>query len=315
MISNNINKAIEILNNNNIVGLPTETVYGLAAKMNSDTAIKKIFQLKKRPLTNPLIVHIASIEDLNKIAIDIPEIALKIAVKFWPGPLTMILKKNNSISNLITANQDTVAVRMPNHSLALELIQKLGTPLVAPSANPYMAVSPTSALHVWDYFKENLPLILDGGNCENGIESTIIGFENQEIIIYRNGSISKEKIELFSNCKVHSYSITKNDIVTPGMHKKHYAPNTKLIVTENLSQSIENYKNLKFAVITLSNLKLNKSNYFFLSENGNLEEAASNLYNQLIKLDKMGFELIIVEKLPEIEIGVSINDRLKRASF
>lgn len=315
MITKDINKAIEILNNNNIIGLPTETVYGLAAKMTSELAIKKIFQLKKRPLTNPLIVHIGAIEDLQKIVIDIPEIALKIAEKFWPGPLTMIFKKNNSVSKLITANQDTVAVRMPKHPLTLELIQKLETPVVAPSANPYMAVSPTCALHVWDYFKDDLPLILDGGNCEKGIESTIIGFENQEIIIYRNGSISKEKLELYSNCKVQYYSKTKNDVITSGMHKKHYAPNTKLIVTENLNQTIENFKNFNFAVITLSNLKLNKSNYFYLSENGSLEEAASNLYNQLITIDKMKFDVIIVEKLPEKEIGISINERLLKASY
>ena len=230
-----------------------------------------------------------------------------------PGPLTLILKKNNSVSNLISANQETVAVRMPNHPLALKLIQKIGIPLVAPSANPYMAVSSTSATHVLDYFKDDLPLILDGGKCIKGIESTIIGFENNTIIIYRKGSITKEKLEIITNHKVVYFNENTNNVQTPGMHKKHYAPKTKLIITQDVDKSIVIYKNLKYAVITLK--KTENKDFFYLSENGNLEEAASNLYHILITIDKMIYDIIIVEKLPEIEIGITINDRLNRASF
>lgn len=314
MISKDINLAKDILNDHGIIGLPTETVYGLAAKYNDEVAIKKIFELKKRPLNNPLIIHISKIDDLNLVAENIPSKVYELTSKFWPGPLTIILKKKKDISNLVTANQDTVAVRMPNHAMALEIINKLGCPIVAPSANPYMAVSSTSARHVQKYFESQLPIIIDGGNCLKGIESTIIGFEENKIIIYRKGSITREMIEKITNCEVEYYESKHNNITTPGMHKKHYSPKTPLILTDDLESELKKYEKKNIGVISFGEKK-DIQNNFVLSQNKNLEEAAFNLYQTFIELDCLGFDLLIIEKMPEEGIGISINDRIKRASI
>lgn len=314
MISKDINLAIKILEQDGIIGLPTETVYGLAARMTSELGIKKIFELKNRPLTNPLIVHLAKAEDLLLVAENIPPMALTLAESFWPGPLTLIFKKAKTISPLITANQETVAVRMPNHPMALKLINQLGEPIVAPSANPYMAISSTTADHVENYFGNKLPLVLDGGPCKKGIESTIIGFEENYIVLYRHGSITKEMIEAKTNCKVFFHEKFQNKVQTPGMHFKHYAPKTPLILTDNIIESFEIYKEKKVGLLTFKSPILDHRNQYMLSTEGSLEVAASNLYSQLIAIDKKGYDFILVEKLPEEGIGISINDRLKRAS-
>jgi L-threonylcarbamoyladenylate synthase len=178
LISTNIQAACQILNNNDLVAIPTETVYGLAANALNEKAVLKIFTLKKRPAYNPLIIHIGAIEDLDKWAKNIPEKAYLLAKTFWPGPLTLVLEKKAIVPNIITAGKNTVGIRMPNHPVTLSLLKQLNFPLAAPSANPFMSISPTTAEHVEDYFGHKLPMILEGGPCEKGIESTIIGFEN-----------------------------------------------------------------------------------------------------------------------------------------
>lgn len=195
MINNNISEAKEILVKDELVAIPTETVYGLAGNAYSENAIKKIFDLKNRPFYNPLIIHLKSKPSMFEVAKDIPEKALILADKFWPGPLTLVLKKQNHILDMITAGKETVAIRVPGHSLTLELLEQLNFPLVAPSANPFGSISPTNANHVFNYFGNKIKYILDGGECVNGIESTIIGFENDEPVLYRLGSISLEDIE------------------------------------------------------------------------------------------------------------------------
>ena len=195
MLTTDINKAKEALQTNELIAIPTETVYGLAGNAYDETALKKIFELKKRPFYNPLIVHLKSASCMYDVATDIPENALKLAEKFWPGPITLVLKKQAHISDLITAGKDTVAVRVPNHPVALALLEKLEFPLAAPSANPFGSISPTTAAHVLNYFGDNLNVILDGGECANGLESTIVGFENNQVILYRHGSISVDEIE------------------------------------------------------------------------------------------------------------------------
>ena len=195
MITKSLENAIITLRKNELIAIPTETVYGLAGNAYNETAIKKIFELKKRPFYNPLIVHIKSLAYLQEIASDIPDNALKLAKVFWPGPLTLVLKKQKHISDLITAGKNTVAVRVPSHPLTLDLLNKLDFPLVAPSANPFGSISPTHAEHVFNYFGEELNIILDGGECEKGLESTIIGFENNQTLLYRHGAISLEEIE------------------------------------------------------------------------------------------------------------------------
>jgi len=190
MITTDLAAAVEALTAHQIIAIPTETVYGLAGNAFSEEAIAKIFKLKKRPLYNPLIVHIKSVDFLTKVAQEIPEVALVLAKAFWPGPLTLVLKKRSIIPDIVTAGKDTVAIRVPNHPMTSQLLNELDFPLAAPSANPFGSISPTTAHHVSHYFSEELDVILDGGTCERGIESTIIGFENDLPIVYRLGVIT-----------------------------------------------------------------------------------------------------------------------------
>jgi L-threonylcarbamoyladenylate synthase len=317
VLTKKIELAIRALKKDEIIGLPTETVYGLAGNAYSEKAIKKIFELKKRPFNNPLIVHISSLLQLHEVAIEIPETVQILAKYFWPGPLTFILKKHPQISSLVTANQDTVAVRMPNHPLALKLLDQLNFPLVAPSANPYQAISPTHAKHVKHYFKDQLKVILNGGSCEHGIESTIIGFEGENIIIYREGSITFNQIKN----KVKNINIeTSNNhsTVTPGMHSKHYAPLTKTILTTDSKEIIEAFHNQKIGVLSFTKRLLDTKpfNYIqvYLSKKGDLKEAARNLYAKLHELDALNLDVIILEKVPDRGLGKTINNRLNRAA-
>ena len=314
MITDKLDKVIFALNNDDLVAIPTETVYGLAGNIFSDIALKKIFELKNRPFNNPLIVHIKSIESLKEIAFEIPESALKLAHHFWPGPLTLVLKKQPHISDLVTAGKDTVAIRMPNHQRTLELLQQLDFPLAAPSANPFGSISPTSSKHVLDYFNDKLEVILEGGNCENGIESTIIGFEENQVILYRHGSISVEEIEeVVGEITVNS----KNDIdpKAPGMFSRHYAPKTDTYLTNNVNELIKSFPNQKIGLLLFQKEIKNPLIKYqeILSLKGDLQEAAKNLYAAMHRLDDKEIDIIIAEILPEKGIGKSINDRLKRA--
>ncbi|WP_298121249.1 L-threonylcarbamoyladenylate synthase [Flavobacterium sp.] len=314
-ISRDIFKAKQILENENLVAIPTETVYGLAGNIYSEKAINKIFKTKNRPFNNPLIVHLHSKELLENIAQEIPEKAKKLADAFWPGSLTLVLKKKESIPYSVTAGKETVAVRIPNHSLTLELLKQLDFPLAAPSANPFGSISPTTSQHVADYFTDSLELVLDGGNCENGIESTIVGFENEKAILYRLGSISVEDIEsIIGPIEI----INKNDNSpnAPGMLSRHYAPKTKTILSENIEDEIKNYPTSKVGILSFKELNLNNVNIEteILSSNGTLKEATANLYAAMHRLDKKGLDLIIAEKFPENDLGKSINDRLERAT-
>lgn len=314
MITNNLEKAAEVLNENEVIALPTETVYGLAGNAFQPEAIKKIFELKKRPLFNPLIVHLHSASQLEEVATDIPEKAWLLAKKFWPGPLTLVLKKKNIIPDLVTAGKDTVAVRIPNHPMALELLKKLPFPLVAPSANPFGSISPTSAKHVWNYFNDKVKIILDGGNCDMGLESTIIGFEGNAPTLYRYGTISVEEIE--NTIGKLSFIIHSNEKPqAPGMLSRHYAPTTETVMSENLQESIRQFQNKKIGVLVFKN-KQDHHHILaqeILSPNGNLSEAARNLYAALHRLDQLKLEVIIVEKFPDDGLGKTINDRLNRA--
>lgn len=306
-------KAANQLKAGNVVAIPTETVYGLAANAYNEDAIKKVFEIKQRPLFNPLIVHIKSIDDIEKIAINIPKKALVLARHFWPGALTLVLQKNKNIPNCVTAGKDTVGIRVPFHKDTLALLELIDFPLAAPSANPFGYISPTCAEHVQNQLGDKIPFILDGGNCEKGIESTIIGFENEEPILYRVGAISKEKIE---NCIGQIGVKTKANITpeAPGMLSKHYSPKTTFLVSENILLDIEKYKNQTVGFILFSKLKIEKSkNKIFLSNSENLDEAAKNLYAAMHYLDYQGFDMIIAEKFPETGIGISLNDRLYRA--
>ncbi|WP_299115700.1 L-threonylcarbamoyladenylate synthase [uncultured Winogradskyella sp.] len=315
IISKDISKAVALLNQEELVAIPTETVYGLAGNIYSKKAITSIFETKQRPRFNPLIVHIPSLDYLEKIVDYIPEKAKLLANAFWPGPITLVLKKKNTIPDIITAGKDTVAVRVPNHPTTLELLNQLSFPLAAPSANPFNRISPTKAVHVEDYFKEKIKMVLDGGPCKSGIESTIIGFENDEPIIYRLGSTPIEDLENI----VGKIAIkNKKDIApdAPGMLERHYAPKTKTILTDNLQKAIKDYKGRRIGLLLYDDL-LNDEIIDFkivLSKEKNLQEAASKLYDALHQLDKEDLDIIIAERLPDFGLGKSINDRLSRAT-
>lgn len=316
MISKDLDLAAKFLEEEEIIGFPTETVYGLAGNIYSEKAIRKIFSVKERPFYNPLIVHIKNGSELEKIATEIPEIAKTLAEKFWPGPLTLLLKKKSSVPDLITAGKPTVAVRVPNHAIALQLLEKLDFPLAAPSANPFGRISPTNAKHVDDYFGNSIKMVLEGGICETGIESTIIGFEGEKVIIYRLGGISLEEIENICGA-VKLLNKDDKQPEAPGMLSKHYAPRTSLIFTENLEKELLRFQDQKIGVLSFNNtLEQLPENFvqIILSAEGNLKVAAAKLYETLHQMDQMNLEHIIAEKFPEVGLGRVINDKLRRAS-
>lgn len=316
MISEDLQKAIEILKNNELVAIPTETVYGLAGNIYSEAAISKIFKLKNRPFFNPLIVHIHSVKQLIELTSYIPPKAQLLAKAFWPGALTLVLKKNFNVPDLITAGKDSVAIRMPNHPVTLALLAQLNFPLAAPSANPFGCISPTKTIHVEDYFGDRLQMVLDGGDCENGIESTIIGFETDTPVLYRLGAISIEVIEnVIGPVEIKNKTETTTPDA-PGMLSKHYAPLTATYIETNVEACIESFSDKKIGLLLFSK-KIDHPKIVhqeILTVNKDLKEAASNLYAALHILDKLNLDIIIVERLPDIGLGKSINDRLERAA-
>ncbi len=299
-----------------IVAIPTETVYGIAANAYSDIAIKKIFELKKRPLFNPLIVHIKSILELDNIAKDIPKAAFALAEMFWPGSLTLVLNKQKHISSLITGGKNTVAVRVPNHSLTLALLNELDFPLVAPSANPFTQVSSTQAMQVYQYFKDELPFILDGGTCKSGVESTIIGFDNDQPVLYRHGALSIEEIEAVVGKIKTAVNHKKQSPNAPGMLLKHYSPHTKLVLCTDPDKLIGVLTKQRIGLLLFNRSSDSKivEKQIILSTKGDLKEAANKLYTTLQELDQLGLDLIIAQKFPDYGLGRTINDRLERAA-
>ena len=315
IISKDIQKAVNLLTDEQLVAIPTETVYGLAGNIFSEKAIKSIFSTKKRPFFNPLIVHIPSIASLSDLVTHVPEKAKLLATAFWPGSLTLVLKKSNKIPDLITAGKDTVAVRVPNHPITLALLKKLPFPLAAPSANPFGSISPTKPTHVENYFRNSIKMVLDGGSCANGIESTIIGFENEEPVIYRLGALPLEEIEaLVGAISIKNKKEEKPD--APGMLARHYAPKTSTFLVDDVAAEIEKNKGKKMGVLVFKS-SLNNENIteIILSKNGSLQEAASRLYSAMHDLDSKNLDLIIAERFSEFGLGKSINDRLQRATF
>ncbi|MFB1040468.1 MAG: L-threonylcarbamoyladenylate synthase [Polaribacter sp.] len=315
IISKDIQNAVQLLNENQLVAIPTETVYGLAGNIFSEKAIKSIFSTKKRPFFNPLIVHIPSIDSLSDLVTHVPEKAKLLAAAFWPGSLTLVLKKSNKIPDLITAGKDTVAVRVPNHPITLALLKKLPFPLAAPSANPFGSISPTKPTHVENYFRNSIKMVLDGGSCANGIESTIIGFENEEPVIYRLGALPLEEIEaVVGAISIKNKKEEKPD--APGMLARHYAPKTSTFLVDDVAAEIEKNTGKKMGVLVFKS-SLNNENIteIILSKNGSLQEAASKLYAAMHDLDSKNLDLIIAERFSEFGLGKSINDRLQRATF
>lgn len=293
------------------VAIPTETVYGLAANVYNEDAIAQVFDIKQRPKFDPLIVHCANFEDALDVADNIPEPLAKLAKAFWPGPLTIVVEKNKNIPDLVTAGLNTVAIRVPNHPLTLDLLYGLPFPVAAPSANPFSYVSPTNAFHVLDQLGDKIEYIIDGEECTVGLESTICRFANNEIEIMRLGGLSVEEIEAVSDFPVVVLA-NKDRENTPGSFKKHYSNNKELVLVENANEIP--VLNEGEAAVYFKKPDSKVENQLFLSENGDTKEAAKNLFRVLRELDKDTIFKVYVELAPTTGLGPAINERLKRAA-
>ena len=302
----NIKKAQKLLNKSECVAIPTETVYGLAGNAYSDKACKKIYKIKKRPKNNPLIVHYLNNQILGKDC-SFNNDFLKLYKVFCPGPITFILdlKKNSKISEIATNKKNTLAVRFPKHPVTRNLLKMLDFPLAAPSANPSSKLSAVSSSDVRDDFGKKVKYVLEGGKSSIGLESTIIDIRNKPKIL-RLGGLEVSAIEKTLKKKV-TINNNPSKVSSPGQLKLHYSPGIPIRL------NVKNIKK-KEAYLSIKKMKQNKSNYYFLSKNGNLKEAAKNLYSTLRKIKKNRYKSIAVSKIPNKGLGKTINDRLKRAS-
>ena len=306
--------AAKIILKDDVVAFPTETVYGLGANAFSDAAVEKIFKVKGRPFDNPLIVHVHSIEKIFDITVDVNDMAQKLMQAFMPGPLTLVLKKSSKISNLVPCNLDTVAVRIPDNKVADEFLKACGVPISAPSANLSMRPSPTSAKHVFDDLQGKIPLILDGGSCKVGIESTVVNATGNFPVILRPGLISKEDIEkVCGHCDVAKNS---DKIISPGTKYKHYAPNCKIIIFSKQDQTLKQFikeneaKGLKILTVVKNQNSLNLPKaQVYNSET----DFAKNLYSNFRKWEKI-YDIVLVEKPNEFGVGTSVFNRLIKAA-
>ncbi len=314
IIGSDLEQALAFLTAGQLVGIPTETVYGLAGNALNEAAVAEIFAVKKRPNFDPLIVHVANLGQIVDFVLDFPFAAQKLAQHFMPGPLTLLLPKKAIIPDLVTAGSDLVAIRVPAHPLTHALLEKLPFPLAAPSANPFGYISPTTAVHVVQQLGNSIPYVLDGGPCGVGVESTIVGFEGDQAIVYRKGGLPIEAIEaIIGPVQVREHSSSNPQ--APGMLKSHYAPHTPFVLGD-LDALITQHTQAKVGVISFqtSFSKIPPERQITLSPSGNFNEAAQHLFAAMRQLDAMGLDLILAEPLPEEDLGRAINDRLRRAA-
>ncbi len=310
-IGNDIAQAVKFLNTNRVIGIPTETVYGLAGNAINNEAVIKIFEVKNRPFFDPLIVHTFAISEIEQYVSSFPKKAKKLAENFMPGPLTLLLPKKSIIPDLITAGLPNVAIRIPKHPLTLELLKNLDFPLAAPSANPFGYVSPTTAQHVDNQLGNKINYILDGGPCWVGIESTIVGFEGETPIIFRKGGLEIEAIEAIVG-KVIINEHSDSNPSAPGMLKSHYSPNLPIEIWQN---DIETNREKVGAIVFSKYLpNTDPKNQLILSKSGDYNEAARNVFAFLRAAELLDIDKLYVELLPEIGLGRAINDRLRRAA-
>jgi L-threonylcarbamoyladenylate synthase len=292
-----------------LVGLPTETVYGLGADATNDTAVAGIFTSKKRPAFNPLIVHVADIDMARRFGV-LDDITQALARELWPGPLTLVVPRaeSSTASLLVSAGLDTIALRAPDHPVAQQLIREAGRPIAAPSANISGTVSPTTAQHVADSLGDAVSLILDGGSCRVGIESTIVMSDGDGIRLLRPGSVNREILEEVAKVPIHDDAPTGGKPLSPGQLDRHYAPAhaIRLNVAEPRSTEVLLALGPQPSPHCLAALNLSSS--------GDLREAAANLFAMIRELDQIESDGIAVMPIPEVDLGVAINDRLRRAA-
>lgn len=290
-----LNRAAQIIREGGLVAFPTETVYGLGANALDPEAVKRIYEAKGRPFASPLIVHVADEPMARSIAADWPEIAQRLAARFWPGPLTLVVKKALAIPDLVTAGLDSVGIRVPAHTIALALVQRTGLPIAAPSANRFMQVSPTRAEHVYATFGDSVPLILNGGASQVGIESTVVSLRRNPPVILRPGMISGEELELATGVRWERETALPQISESPGLHARHYAPHTPLYLLESGAAKPPGSGRL-------IEMPSDPRNY------------ATQLYAELRKADDEGWDWIALEKPPDTPEWEGILDRLRRAS-
>ncbi|MCS7073955.1 MAG: L-threonylcarbamoyladenylate synthase [Bacteroidia bacterium] len=315
-IGQNLEIAIENLLNDELVAIPTETVYGLAGNALSELAVCRIYEAKNRPSYDPLIIHVDSIQKIENYSINFPSEARELAEKFWPGPLTLLLPKRSIVSDWVTAGNDLVAIRIPNHPITLQLLSKLPFPLAAPSANPFGYISPTKPEHVQKQLGDKVSYILDGGECKIGLESTIVGFDSDGVpVIYRLGGISVEQIEAVVG-QVRIRPNQSSNPKAPGMLKSHYAPRTPIQLVDIAEWLQTHPERNHFALLSFQKyyplIPLSKQRV--LSPQGDVNEAARNLFSYLRELDELEVDIIFAELVPNIGLGKAINDRLIRAA-
>jgi L-threonylcarbamoyladenylate synthase len=309
-IGTDVDKAAHHLRQGDIVAIPTETVYGLAANALDPEAVLRVFEAKHRPAFDPLIVHVGEHAGANDVVREMRPEARSLIDHFWPGPLTLVLPKRDVVPDIVTSGLDTVGVRMPSHPLTLDLLRRLDFPLAAPSANPFGYISPTTAQHVADQLGEQVPYILDGGPCAVGIESTIIGWEGDTCVLYRAGGVPVEAIEaVIGTVRGAAPHVLP---AAPGMLESHYAPRTPLHVGD-VQALLRQRQGERMAVISFTQ-QYEAWRSVQLSPRGDLHEAARNLFTVLRELDRSGADVILAERFPEHGLGRAINDRLSRAA-
>ena len=313
-IGTDIEKAKTLLEAGELVAIPTETVYGLAANGFSEAAIARIYEAKNRPQFNPLILHVANLEQAERLVTEIPDACKSLMQALSPGPITYLLPKSSLVPDLVTAGSSRVAIRIPNHAMTLDLLGRLDFPLAAPSANPSGYVSPVSADHVMQGLHGKIPYILDGGGCSVGLESTIVGFENDAVVIHRLGGITAEEISKITGVEVKT-SLAHASPTAPGQLKSHYATSTPLLIGD-VSALINAFPGKKIGLLMFEqSAGFAVENEILLSPTGSLGEAAAGLFRAMRLMDQYDLDLILAERFPDTGIGRAINDRLERAAY
>lgn len=310
LISSDVDKAAALLSAGQVVAIPTETVYGLAANALDEAAVQKVFQIKGRPPSDPLIVHVRDSEALEKLGIEVPYWAVQLIERFWPGPLTLLLPRGPRLFPVLTAGLPRVAVRAPAHPLVRVLLERVSFPLAAPSANPFGRTSPTTAAHVYAYFAGQIPFILDGGPCLHGLESTIVGEEEGRFVLYRPGAVPREALE----------EVLGEPLVlrtsgglpqSPGQFPRHYAPSKPLLYGW---QTLPDEPRASRVYFTPPGEAPEHLYTHVLTAHGDLQEAAANLYDTLLRCEAEPTEFILVQRLPTRGLGEALHDRLRRAA-
>lgn len=307
-----VGETVGHLSSGELVALPTETVYGLGGNALDPLVCAKIFEAKDRPLSDPLIVHLPDSGWLDRLACPNP-LATRLAEAFWPGPLTMVLPRRADVPDLVTAGQDTVAVRWSAHPVFQQVITGFGRPIAAPSANRFGRISPTTAEHVRAELDGRIPLILDGGSCRHGLESTIVLVRGEELSILRHGPVTEEQLAAFGNVKP-----SAGGVAAPGTMASHYAPRTGLLVLAP-EQTYVPTSGTRTGLLAWKGLGAETEAKYAsverLSASGDLREAAANLYAALRRLDEAGLDQIVAQSVPGQGLGAAIMDRLRRASY